>query len=47
MEDEKGKDEKIIAVPLGDPRYEEIRTIEDIGSHMKRNLNTSFLNTNN
>lgn len=42
MEDEKGKDEKIIAVPLGDPRYEEIKTIEDMGSHMKKEFEHFF-----
>ncbi len=42
MEDEKGKDEKIIAVPLGDPRYEEIKTIDDMGSHMKKEFEHFF-----
>mgnify|MGYP000872406113 CR=1 FL=1 len=42
MEDEKGKDEKIIAVPLGDPRYEEIKTIDDMGSHIKKEFEHFF-----
>lgn len=42
MEDEKGKDEKIIAVPLGDPRYEEIKTIDDMGPHIKKEFEHFF-----
>lgn len=42
MEDEKGKDEKIIAVPLGDPRYKEMKSIEDMGSHMKKEFEHFF-----
>lgn len=42
MEDEKGKDEKIIAVPLGDPRYEGIRTIDDMGVHLKKEIEHFF-----
>ncbi len=38
----KGQRWKIIAVPLGDPRYEEIRTIEDMGSHMKKEFEHFF-----
>ncbi len=31
MEDEKGPDEKIICVPLKDPRWSQAETVEDIG----------------
>ena len=42
MEDEKGKDEKIIAVPLGVPRYDEIKTVDDMGSHIKKEFEHFF-----
>lgn len=35
MSDEKGHDEKIIAVPIADPRYTEMQEIEDMGPHLK------------
>lgn len=42
MEDEKGKDEKIISVPVSDPRYEDIQTIENMGAHLKREFEHFF-----
>jgi len=42
MEDEKGKDEKIIAVPVSDPRYDDMKTIDDMGSHMKKEFEHFF-----
>lgn len=33
MEDEKGKDEKILAVSARDPRYQEIRDLKDLAPH--------------
>ncbi len=34
---------KIIAVPLGgDPRYKEMKSIEDMGSHMKKEFEHFF-----
>lgn len=35
MSDEKGHDEKIIAVPVSDPRYAEIQEVDDMGPHLK------------
>lgn len=35
MSDEKGYDEKIIAVPISDPRYAEIQEIDDMGLHLR------------
>ncbi len=35
MSDEKGHDEKIIAVPVNDPRYAEIKKVDDMGPHLK------------
>ena len=33
MEDEHGKDEKLIAVPVNDPRYSEVYSLGDLSSH--------------
>jgi inorganic pyrophosphatase len=42
MEDEKGPDEKILAVPTGDPRYAEIRTLDDLPHHWRIEIQTFF-----
>ena len=44
MEDEKGVDNKIIAVPVDavDPRFKEIKDIEDIGEHLKKEIELFF-----
>jgi len=44
MEDEKGIDNKIIAVPTKkvDPRFKEIETINDISSHMRMEIKNFF-----
>lgn len=42
MEDEKGKDEKIIAVPLNDPRFEDMKSIDDMGSHLRKEFEHFF-----
>ena len=44
MQDEKGTDNKIIAVPLDsiDPRFKEIQKIEDMGSHYKKEIELFF-----
>lgn len=44
MEDEKGIDNKIIAVPLEeiDPRFKEIRSTEDLGEHLKKEIEVFF-----
>lgn len=42
MEDEAGIDNKIVAVPLEkvDPRFKEIQKIEDLGEHLKKEIET-------
>lgn len=42
MEDEKGPDEKILAVPLGDPRFADIRSLEDLPRHWPLEIQTFF-----
>lgn len=44
MEDEAGIDNKIVAVPLEkvDPRFKEIQKIEDIGEHLKKEIELSL-----
>jgi inorganic pyrophosphatase len=42
MEDEKGPDEKILAVPTGDPRYAEVRTLDDLPHHWRIEIQTFF-----
>ena len=42
MTDAKGKDEKILAVPIGDPRFDEIRELEDLPKHWLREIETFF-----
>lgn len=44
MEDEKGIDHKIVAVPLEkiDPRFKNIKDIEDINEHLKKEIKVFF-----
>lgn len=42
MADEHGPDEKILAVPVGDPRFAEVRSLEDVGSHWRLEIATFF-----
>ena len=42
MKDEKGFDEKILAVPLADPRFAEMRDIGDIPSHRLDEIRNFF-----
>lgn len=42
MDDEKGHDEKIIAVPVNDPRFTDIRDINDMGTHTKKEFEHFF-----
>jgi inorganic pyrophosphatase len=44
MEDEAGKDNKIIAVPKEkiDPRFKEIQSIEDLSEHLKKEIQEFF-----
>ncbi|QZA34064.1 inorganic diphosphatase [Hydrogenibacillus sp. N12] len=38
MRDDKGQDEKLIAVPAVDPRFAEIRTIDDLPAHKRKEI---------
>lgn len=42
MADEKGPDFKVLAVPLDDPRYHHVQTLEQIGEHWLREIETFF-----
>ncbi|HLI30771.1 MAG TPA: inorganic diphosphatase [Terriglobia bacterium] len=42
MVDEKGSDEKIIAVPEGNPRYEQIHTVDQIFPHVRLEIEHFF-----
>jgi len=38
MEDEKGLDEKVLAVPVTDPRFDEYKTLRDVPEHLLREI---------
>ena len=38
MEDEKGLDDKVLAVPLDDPRFDQVRDIADVPPHILREI---------
>ena len=42
MQDDKGDDEKVLAVPLGDPRFEGVRALTDISPHWLREIENFF-----
>jgi inorganic pyrophosphatase len=42
MRDEKGPDEKVLGVAIGDPRYEELRRLADVGGHWLREIENFF-----
>lgn len=44
MEDEKGRDDKIIALPQekADPRFLEIKDVKDLNSHIKKEIESFF-----
>lgn len=42
MQDEKGPDQKILAVPIGDPRFSSIRNLSDIDQHWLREIENFF-----
>lgn len=42
MRDSKGPDEKILAVPVGDPRFDTIRDLKDLAPHWLREIETFF-----
>ena len=42
MRDSKGEDEKILAVPIGDPRFDQITSLEDLAPHWRLEIETFF-----
>lgn len=42
MTDDQGKDFKILAVPRRDPRFEEVRRLEDLGDHFPKEISHFF-----
>lgn len=42
MVDEKGPDQKILAVPVGDPRFDELRELDDLPGHWRREIQHFF-----
>jgi inorganic pyrophosphatase len=42
MQDEKGPDQKILGVPVGDPRFASIRDLHDIDRHWLREIENFF-----
>ena len=42
MRDEKGPDQKILAVAIGDPRYADMRELTDLGPHWLREIENFF-----
>lgn len=42
MLDVNGEDQKILAVPVGDPRFERVRDIDDISPHWLREIENFF-----
>lgn len=42
MEDEKGPDEKVICVPLGDPVWNKMKSLEDLNPHLLSEIEHFF-----
>ena len=42
MNDEKGSDFKVLAVPVGDPRFDHVQTLADVGDSWLREIETFF-----
>ena len=42
MHDEKGSDFKVLAVPVGDPRFAHVTGLDDLGEHWLREIETFF-----
>jgi hypothetical protein len=42
MEDEKGPDAKIICVPVGDPRWDQVRDLNDMPAHLRSEIHHFF-----
>ena len=42
MVDDKGQDFKILAVPVGDPRFKEVQRLADLGEHIPLEIKHFF-----
>ncbi|MFW6035767.1 MAG: inorganic diphosphatase [Halothermotrichaceae bacterium] len=42
MKDEKGRDEKVLGVPISDPRFDDINSIDDLGQHILKEFKHFF-----
>jgi inorganic pyrophosphatase len=42
MDDDGEQDDKVIAVPTEDPRYDEVQDIEDVDDHLKEEIEHFF-----
>ena len=42
MADEKGPDEKILGVPIGDPRFDTVQDLDDLAPHWLREIENFF-----
>ncbi|MCX7571694.1 inorganic diphosphatase [Tumebacillus sp. DT12] len=42
MSDDKGKDEKLLAVPTSDPRFNDVHTLEDVAPHLLKEISHFF-----
>ena len=42
MQDEKGGDDKLVCVPVDDPRFENVKDIDDISAHLQKEISHFF-----
>lgn len=42
MEDEKGMDEKVVAVPCSDPRFAQVQSVEQLPEHTRKEIQNFF-----
>ncbi|MBL0387234.1 inorganic diphosphatase [Tumebacillus sp. ITR2] len=42
MTDDKGKDEKLLAVPTNDPRFKEVHSLDDVAPHTLKEISHFF-----
>ena len=42
MVDEKGEDQKVLAVPVGDPRFDDVKALDDLPRHWRLEIETFF-----
>ncbi|SDZ09649.1 inorganic diphosphatase [Thermoactinomyces sp. DSM 45892] len=42
MSDDKGQDEKVLAVPTEDPRFNHIKSLDDVNDHVKKEIEHFF-----